>query len=591
VQPKRPSAPLRPGLLGALLLCCGCATSTQDPSSTDLRRSIVRAVQQETGGLTHESTPPATLHHFPPTDFGFSQERRAELEALAGWSSYASSPTPPDTDLLGQTSATVSVSLERVIRAAVGHNLRVQSARLDPAIRAAQLVQAEAQFDWVFFTGVDWSNIDEPRVVPVIGGVPVGSRANVSQAVAYDTGVRRPLTTGGELSVSQGLTHSETRTPGLATAPEPANNAFVEVGLNQPLLRGFGSDATESEIHLARNAERSSIQTLKAQAMRTALDAETAYWDLVRARRRLLIANRLLERGVQTRDVLKGRLDFDVRPAEYSDSVARVEGRRADVIRAQRAVREASDRLKVILNDPNLPVGSETLLVPADEPVDEPISFSLVDALVSALENRPELERALLAIDDASIRQAFADNARLPLLDLAVRTRFNGLDDSPGGAYDQITDGDFVNYIASLQFEQPIGNRAAEALSRARRLERMKSVLDYKAAAQDAALRVKSALRNVVTNYQLIEQTRVARLAASENLRTLLVEEETLRALTPDFLDLKLRRQESLAAAELEEMAALVDYNISIAEMFDAMGRALERNGIRFDVHDSPATP
>lgn len=525
------------------------------------------------------------------TDLGLSDDRRTELNTLSGWSSYDNAQTPPDRDLQGNASPTVAVSLERIIRAAVQQNLRVQSARLDPAIREAQVVEAEARFDWVFFTGVDWANTDEPRVVPVIGGVPVASRANVSQAIGYDTGVRRPLTTGGAFSVSQGMVHSENRTPGLTTAPDPANAAFIEVGLNQPLLRGFGSDATETEIRLARNAERSSIQSLKAQAMRTALDAESAYWELVRARRRLLIGERLLERGVQTRDVLKGRLDFDVRPAEYSDAVARVEGRRADVIRAQRAVRQSSDRLKVILNDPDLPVGSEILLLPIDEPVDQPIEFSLVDSLVSALDRRPEIERALLAIDDASIRQAFADNARLPLLDLAVRTRFGGLDDSPSGSYDQLTDGDFVNYIASLQFEQPIGNRAGEALSRARRLQRMQAVLDYKTAAQDASLRVKNALRDVVTNYQLIEQTRVARLAAAENLRTLLVEEETLRALTATFLDLKLRRQESLAIAELEEMRALIDYNIAVAELFDATGRSLERSGIRFDVQDAPANP
>lgn len=586
---RRPLHPLALPLL--LTLLASCAAPSADPSATDLRRSIVQSVAQETGAQPPDAAPPTTLQREPVTDLGLSDTRRDELNNLSGWSSYDGVPAPPDRDLLAQASPTVAVSLERVIRAAVQQNLRVQSARLDPAIRQAQLVEAEARFDWVFFTGVDWANTDEPRVVPVIGGVPVGSRANVSQAIAYDTGIRRDFSTGAEFSVSQGMSHSENRTPALTTAPDPANAAFIELGLNQPLLRGFGSDATETEIRLARNAERSSVQTLKAQAMRTALDAESAYWELVRAQRRLLIGARLLERGIQTRDVLKGRLDFDVRPAEYSDAVARVEGRRADVIRAQRAVRQASDRLKTILNDPDLPVGSETLLLPVDSPVDQPIEFSLVDSLVSALERRPEIERALLAIDDASIRQAFADNARLPLLDLAVRTRLAGLDDSPGGSYDRLTDGDFVNYIASLQFEQPIGNRAGEAASRARRLERMKAVLDYKTAAQDAALRVKNALRDVVTNYQLIEQTRVARLAAAENLRTLLVEEETLRALTASFLDLKLRRQESLAIAELEEMRALVDYNIAVAELFDAMGRSLERSGIRFEAPDAPAAP
>ena len=69
-----------------------------------------------------------------------------------------------------------------------------------------------------------------------------------------------------------------------------------------------------------------------------------------------MVSRRLLDRGVQTRDVLEGRLDFDVKPAEYSDAVARVESRKAGVMRAENALRLTSDQLKLLINDPRFPV-------------------------------------------------------------------------------------------------------------------------------------------------------------------------------------------------------------------------------------------
>ena len=47
-----------------------------------------------------------------------------------------------------------------------------------------------------------------------------------------------------------------------------------------------------------------------------------------------------------------------------------LEARRAEVIRASQAVRQISDELKRLINEPNLPVADETLIVPLDEPVD-----------------------------------------------------------------------------------------------------------------------------------------------------------------------------------------------------------------------------
>ena len=93
------------------------------------------------------------------------------------------------------------------------------------------------------------------------------------------------------------------------------------------------------------------------------------------------------------------------------------------------------------------------------------------------IRNRPESQQAILSIDNTSIRQQVADNQRLPRLDLRLQTRFAGLDDSYGDAYSDVVESQFVDYLAGLQFEQPIGNRQAEEQYRQRRLEHRRSAL------------------------------------------------------------------------------------------------------------------
>jgi hypothetical protein len=99
-------------------------------------------------------------------------------------------------------------------------------------------------------------------------------------------------------------------------------------------------------------------------------------------------------------------------------------------------------------------------------------------------------------------------------------------------------------------------------------------------------LDVKAALRDCITSYELIQASRSNRIAQSENLRTLLVEEETLAGLTPEFLNLKFQRQERLAAAQADEALALVDYNKSLASLYRAMGVGLTMNRIELEIID-----
>jgi outer membrane protein TolC len=547
--------------------------------ASSLRESVI-ASSQEQLAAAGEAEAPKTITR-ETAKLHFDEDRIEELNKMAGPGAYDLSRAPSvGVNLRGAPSEILPISLDETIRSAVESNLNIQTARINPALGQQQLLAAQAAFDWTLFADATYNRIEQPQVTRVLNGVALGSNFTKSDSYAFQAGLRKQLTTGGLIEISQSLLITENKTPGFAFSPDPSRDAALNLTLSQPLLRGFGEDVSLAEIRLAESQRRADAKRLERDLLDLIDEAAGAYWDLALAHYTLMVDRRLLERGVETRDVLEGRLDFDVKPAEYSDAVARVESRKAGVMRAENNLRLSSDRLKLIINDPKFPVSGEAVLVTTDMPTGSPIAFDLVDSLNTAVASRPEIELALSEIEDAAIREEFATDALLPQLDLTFQVGLQGLDDNAADAFSDEGDADFVNYTAGLAFERAIGNRGAEATFRLRRLERLQSVITHRNTVQQVIVEVKAALRNVETNYRLIEQTKASRLAASENLRTLEVEEETTRAMTPSFLDLKLTRQEALARAELEEAIAMTDYASSITALNSAMGVALERHGL-----------
>jgi outer membrane protein TolC len=569
------------GLLAGL--AGGCASPFPDKQDRDFRRAVRESSERELAEARLSPELQRLVREDRTARLDIRPEIMRQLQDMAGPTSYAGKDLPLGPSLYGSPQPVVRITLERAISGSVQHNLNVEFARLAPAISQQQLVAAEAAFDWVVFVNSQATSTNQPQAgtsFTSLTGRPTRTNREVLDVTA---GARRPLVSGGQLTLQGEATQTLNKSPGITQNPNPSRDTNFVIQLDQPLLRGFGSDVAMAQVRLARNAEIDSVAELKGTLLQNVNDVEQAYWNLVRAQSDLQILQRLLDRGDEVFRVLKNRREYDTKPANYSNAAATTESRRADVLRAQRVLRDASDQLKTLINDPEFPVGSEVLLLPADAPIEQPVEFSLVDAVNSALANRPEIRRALISLDNTSIRQVVADNGRLPRLDMRALTRFNGEGATWGGAFDQQEEARTVDYQIGLNFEQPLGNRAAEAQFRQRRLERMQATIAYRNTVQGIVGAVKSALRDVQTQWTLIEQTRTARIAATEDLRTLQVEEETIGSLTPEFLNLKLTRQQALAAAEQQEVTALTDYNVALARLYTATGTGLERNKIDFN--------
>ncbi|MHC4413953.1 MAG: TolC family protein [Planctomycetota bacterium] len=572
------------------LSACSSPFQESDPE-TILRRRVAEAIERELATLPPEE--PLRVTTQPPAEVEVAlADRRRELDEIGPAVPFPRGRLDLGPDLSGGEQKEVAANLQSALVSAVRNNLAIQIARLQPAINEAEVVAAEAAFDAVFVGNVDFEKIDEPATIPVLGGVLLGTPFNANERFRFETGLRKRLTSGAEVSLSTDLTRFRNTSPGIELFPDPAYTAAIRFGVAQPLLRGFGTRVNTASIRLSRNLERRSVQQLRSDLLRLLADTESAYWDLVFAWQNLAIQEWLLEVGIQVRDVMERRREFDTKLAEYSDAVARVEQRKGNVIRARRAIRAASDALKALVNDPQLTVGSEAILVPTDQTVESPIRYNVREAILIGVAERPEIQQAILGINDATIRQELADNARLPLLNLSAQMAYFGMDDVSGEAYDELFEGDFIEYLLGLSFEWPLGNRAAEAGYRRARLERSAAVVGYQQAVQEVVLDVKAALRDCITNHELIRATRSFRIAQAENLRALLVEEETLAGLTPEFLNLKFQRQETLATAQQQETQALVNYNTAVAALYRAMGVSLTMNRIELEIaDDEPGSP
>jgi len=510
--------------------------------------------------------------------------RRAELDAIGPQSAQLGTAVSGVVPLTGEAPKRVVLALQAAIESAVRNNLDAETARLGQAISRNELERAEAAFDWVVGAGTGVDRNDQPSVgilIPGSGGTTVIPNVTNQKNWNFGASVGRALDSGGALSLSGQSARIDNQVDGVYS-PDPAWSSAVSLGLTQPLLRGFGSDVALAQVRLAENADRQSAEALRGRLLDVVASTQQAYWSLVSARARLVSAEWLVSVGEEVRDVLAKRREFDATVAQYANAVATVEQRKALVIEARRRLSEAGNALKAIINSPELPVGGEVDVVPADVPSDAPFEANLRASLEQAFAKSPAIQQALIAIESAGIGVTVAENGTLPQLDLSTSATWFGLEGSLGDSASEIGEGDFVNYAAALQFSQAIGNRAAEAEYRSARLRRSQTHVAYEQSVQATVLAVKNALTDCVAFRQLVEQNRVYRLAQAENLRALLVDEKTLAALTPEFLQLKFQLQNGLAAAEDAYFASLVGYQSAVAALQRATGTGLEANRIDF---------
>lgn len=461
----------------------------------------------------------------------------------------------------------VKLTLAETIHRALKNNYAIKIAGYEPAVSRAQIVEAEAQFDATFFA--NWTELVRDQATAS------SLQGNFSRNRTLAAGIRKLLSTGTQLEMSFNWLRTETD---LAFQElNPAYNNDVGFQLVQPLLKGFGQDFNRSQIILRRNEQRQNLETFRQNVRDTLLQTEQAYWQLVRARRNVTVTAELLAETEETYRYIRARRDFDAFQVLIANSKSAVEQRRVALIRAMAEATEAEDNLKALLNDPEWTLSDNIEIIPIDIPEIVPIVYDRLAEIQTALDHRSELRIRDLQIEAARIVVSTAKNQVLPKLDVIFSYKWLGLGGNPHAAFSQLSENDFEEYTVGLQFEWPIGSRAARSQLRQAKLRYQQSIMARKGQIEQIILDVNNAVRALDTAWKAIVPAMIATEAAEDNVQAIKARAERK---SPSELETELSGQSSLATARQTFLEALIAYNIAIAELERAKGTLLKYNNV-----------
>jgi outer membrane protein len=473
-------------------------------------------------------------------------------------------------------SEALPLSLMESIALALERNFDLMIEGFNPKIRAADVLNEQAEFDPTAVAGFSYVGGNEQVAGAPFRWPPDGT-ATVQTATPL-AGVEQRLPLGTRLGVQVSQQHINSNETGSSSRViNPTDEVRASLTFVQPVLRNFGFDVNRTRIRIAETNQEISESSLRDRVIRVVTLDQELYWELVFRIQESEVRRLSLKLAQDLLAQTRVQVAVGTQPQlSILEGEAGVAAREEGVIVAESAVRNVQDRLKELLSLFEDPYRNAVEIVPTDTPPFVIEAIDLEKALEAAFQHRPDYRQATLEIESRTLTERFARNQLLPALDLEGRVGPNGLARNIGDTLDNFTSGDWVQYRVGFTLRYPLGNQAAKSrFTRARlEVEQAKTVLER--TEQRILVEVREAVRNVETNIKRVTVTRGARELAQKKLEA----EEKKLAVGLSSVREVLRFQDDLSAEQSREIRALADYNVSLANLERSKGTTLDRLNI-----------
>ncbi|MEP5761792.1 MAG: TolC family protein [Litoreibacter sp.] len=480
------------------------------------------------------------------------------------------------------------VSLPDTVNATVKHSHQIAAFGDLPAIRGTAIQEARGRFVPEFFAEISKSRENDRSTSPAIAA---GAARVITDEDEVEFGVRSRLISGGEISVSQRFTTTDTNRT--SYIPGEQTDSRTTISLVQPLLRGAGYNHNDSPRRIANMDTAVATEEFRRQSESHLMEVERAYWNLYVARSVYIQKGHLADHGVRLSNQVRSRADIDADPVLISRASSLSAQWQADAVRAKSAVDNAEFRLAALVNAPNFVAGKYEL-IPASAPNGALKILGVEDTIEEIFVNRPELQQAILQYEAALLREGVAANESLPELDLILEASASGGADgrSLSNAFDDNDNG--YGHVIGLKFSVPLGFDERDARYKRRRLETVQQERQVLSVISSILLEVDVSSNEYIVATQDLVAQRNANLAAQSDVRVLRNRWEdgvdsgqgiaVLSALLSSYQQVQATEQAVATARATREIAA--------ANLARARGVLLQRWGfktdIRKDIRDQP---
>jgi len=460
----------------------------------------------------------------------------------------------------------MELSLRDSIALALKNNLDIAIEGFNPRLREQDLTNEKAVFDPSAFLEFTRTDNRQPAGLNFLLGQRI-----LSDFFNYNVGLKQKLPTGGTYEL-----RFDNEYDSQTAVSSSGFTSTLGLTLTQPLLKNFGFEATETNIRIATNNQSISREQLRLRVSDIVTQVQNGYFELTFAIENLEVQRRSLRLAQELVALNKARVRAGVAaPVEVTQAEALEASRVQDVILAEKAVRDAEDTLKVILNLPvNGGWGQE--IRPTHTMIFDPKPVNLDASIQKALEARYEYKSAKLDIENKELSVRLTRNQLLPDLSLVGSVFSTGVGTTYGGNLSEMGSGDFVSYSVGVILTVPLGNRGPQASYIKAKLSADQARTSLKNLELQIIQQVREGVRRVEADAKRVEANRAARVLAEEQLR---VEQRRLEAgVTTTFNVLSFQRD--LSEAQANEIRAIADYFKSLANLEKVRGTVLEANQI-----------
>ena len=467
------------------------------------------------------------------------------------------------------------LTLQDAIETSLKNNLQVQISAQTRETAKANLLYNAGAFDWLITSGLTVSHSKSAFDNKFFnaGSAPV-SGSTTADYRNWTVGLSKPVEWGGtfQLNYNPSYSYTESNLVGYPTrtTTTPYTGSF-SASYTQSLLRNFGRDAAASNLIVARYGSKAADYTFQLAVINQVASTESAYWDVVYAKRNLENKQQTLE--LAQKQLKENQIRVQVgtlAPIEVTSSEASVAQREQDIITAEAQLLNAKDALiRIIYPTSDRPKALDTV----DLPSVKPLEMDEASAAKLALTNRVEIKSAELDVASKHVLETAANNRTLPQLDLTVGyngTASNYETFSPVNT--DLTQAKSPGYSVGLQFSMPIQNRAAKGNLALARANRRSSELSLHDLELGITLEVRQAFRNVDASSKGVAAAEKTRIYREKDLEA--EQKKFENGMSTNFLVLS--KQNDLDTAKSSELQAQITYAKAVTALEKALGRLLQ---------------
>ena len=375
-------------------------------------------------------------------------------------------------------------------------NENIHGKLLELEINRRRLLAAEAAFVPALVMNVEHTQSDRPNTVEQRRSLGDVSRFDERNTL-YSAGLEWLVPSGATVGFRYQLRDLNNNLQGSSSLPFESSSSgelvsFLGFEVVQPLLRDRGRDATLASIRLASGESRLAYEDFRREMMMILSAAELAYRNLHFAQEQhkfwdesLNLAIRVLEDQEAALEAGRGS-DLEVLMARAA--VADRRARRAESW--QRRIEASNATASFFALGP----AEGILLVATESPLLSRRQYSLAESRAAAVRANPDFRSQALRLEMDDTRVAYARNQSLPQLDLTASAGLNGLGNSLGSSFSDVSDASFPSWSVGLTLRMPLDNAGARNQLAAERLRYQKTALGI----DQIILQIEAALDNAI---------------------------------------------------------------------------------------------